>query len=136
MTSRGFFALGALCAALTVAAGAFGAHALKNTLGADQLAVFETAVRYQGMHAFGLIVVAWAVERWPGRLSRAAGWLLLAGIGLFCGSLYAISLFGLRGVGLLTPLGGLAFIAGWLCLAAAALSKPPQISGQDGKDAF
>ena len=125
MNNRHFFALGALLAALTVAAGAFGAHALKTTLSLDQMAVFETATRYQGMHALGLMAVAWAMDRWPGRLSTAAGWLLLAGIGLFCGSLYAISLFGLRGLGLLTPLGGLAFIAGWLCLAAAASKKPP-----------
>ena len=125
MNSRHFFASGAVLAALTVAAGAFGAHALKGTLNTEQMAVFETAARYQGMHALGLIAAAWAMDRWPGRLSTTAGWLLLAGIVLFCGSLYAISLFGLRGLGLLTPMGGLAFMAGWLCLAAAAAKKSP-----------
>lgn len=122
MTSRHIFALGALLAALTVAAGAFGAHGLKNLLTPEQLAVFETAVRYQGMHAFGLLAASWAAERWPGRLPVWATGLLLAGILLFCGSLYTIVLFGVRGIGLLTPLGGLSFIAGWLCLAASALN--------------
>jgi uncharacterized membrane protein YgdD (TMEM256/DUF423 family) len=125
MHGRFAFALGALFAALTVAAGAFGAHALRQFLRADQLAVYETAVRYQGMHALGLFAVAWAIERWPGRPARAAGWLFLCGIGLFCGSLYAIALFEIRGVGMLTPLGGMSFIAGWLCLVAAAVKKPP-----------
>jgi uncharacterized membrane protein YgdD (TMEM256/DUF423 family) len=128
MHSRSCFALGALFAALTVAAGAFGAHALKHSLRADQLAVFETAVRYQGMHALGLIAVAWAIERWPGRPARAAGWLFLSGIALFCGSLYAIALFEVRGIGIVTPFGGGAFIAGWLCLVVAALSSPTESS--------
>lgn len=125
MTSRLVFALGALLAALAVAAGAFGAHALKQVLPANQLIVFETAVRYQAMHAIGLLAVAWAIERWPGRLTDAAAWFFLAGIALFCGSLYAIALLEIRRIGIVTPFGGLALIAGWICLAAAALAKPP-----------
>ena len=84
------------------------------------LAVFETGARYHLIHAVGLLGVAVAAERWPGALTRAAGWLIVAGIVLFSGSLYALALTGTRALGLVTPFGGVAFIAGWLCLAAAA----------------
>jgi uncharacterized membrane protein YgdD (TMEM256/DUF423 family) len=118
---RIFFALGSLSALIGVAAGAFGAHALRTRLPADLLAVFETAVRYQLVHSLALLAVAWAVTRWPGRVSVAAGVLFVAGILLFSGSLYALALTGARGLGAVTPVGGVAFIAGWACLSLAAL---------------
>ena len=115
-----FFALGAGSAFLAVAAGAFGAHALRARLPTDLLGIFETAARYQMYHALGLIVVAWAVARWPGPLPQWAGWLFVAGTVLFSGSLYALALSGVRWLGAITPLGGVAFLAGWACLALAA----------------
>ncbi len=117
---RVFFALGALAALLGVALGAFGAHALSGRLTPDQLGTFETGVRYQMYHAFALVVVAWAATRWPGSLVTAAGWLFVAGILLFSVSLYLLSLTGIRWLGAITPLGGVAFIVGWACLAWAA----------------
>jgi uncharacterized membrane protein YgdD (TMEM256/DUF423 family) len=115
-----FFRLGALSAMIAVAAGAFGAHALRARLSPELLAVFETGARYQMYHAFGLIAVAWAVIRWPGPLPSWAGWLFAAGTVLFSGSLYALALSGMRWLGAVTPFGGAAFLAGWLCLALAA----------------
>jgi uncharacterized membrane protein YgdD (TMEM256/DUF423 family) len=115
---RIFFGIGAISAGLGVAAGAFGAHGLKTRLSAEMLTVFETGVRYQLYHAFGLIAVAWALARWPGNLMATSGWLFVAGTILFSGSLYLLSLTGQRWLGAITPLGGLAFIAGWLCLAS------------------
>ena len=116
---RTFVALGALFAGLAVAAGAFGAHGLKGRLAPDMLEVFETAARYQMYHALGLLAVAVAVVRWPS--AALAGWCMVAGIVIFCGSLYVLSLSGMRWLGAITPIGGLAFIAGWLVLALAAL---------------
>src|SRR5438067_9193155 len=116
---RVFLSLGAMSAFVGVAAGAFGAHALKDRLSADMLATFEVGVRYQMYHAFALIAAAWAQARWPGGLTTAAGWLFVAGTIIFSGSLYLLSLTGQRWLGAVTPLGGLAFIAGWLCLAMA-----------------
>lgn len=115
-----FFRLGALSAFLAVAAGAFGAHALRARLGPAMLLVFETGARYQMYHALGLMAVAWAVTRWPGRLTSAAGWCFIAGTVLFSGSLYAMAISGQRALGAITPLGGVAFLSGWLCLALAA----------------
>jgi uncharacterized membrane protein YgdD (TMEM256/DUF423 family) len=117
--SRTFFVLGALSAFLAVAAGAFGAHALRARLSPDLLAAFETGARYQMYHALALVAVAWAVQRWPGTLAEWAGWLFVAGTLLFSGSLYALALTGVRWLGAITPLGGLAFLAGWICLALA-----------------
>ena len=116
---RLFFRLGALSALLGVGAGAFGAHALRARLTAEHLAVFETAARYQMYHALGLLAVAWAVTRWPGALPVWAGWLFVVGTVLFCGSLYTLALTGIRWWGAVTPLGGVAFLAGWLCLVLA-----------------
>jgi uncharacterized membrane protein YgdD (TMEM256/DUF423 family) len=115
-----FFRLGAFSALIAVAAGAFGAHALRTRLGPELLAVFETGARYQMYHAFGLMAVAWAITRWPGPLLTWAGWLFAAGTVLFSGSLYALALSGMRWLGAVTPFGGVAFLAGWLCLALAA----------------
>jgi len=117
---RLFATLGALSAFLAVAAGAFGAHALRARLSPDLLAVFETGARYQMYHALGLLAVAWTLTRWPSPWPGRAGWLFVAGTVLFSGSLYALALSGLRWLGAITPLGGLAFLAGWLCLAIAA----------------
>ena len=118
---RLFAALGALSALIAVGAGAFGAHALKNRLSPDLLPVFEVAVRYQMYHALALFACAWAVGRWPGALATASGWLFVAGTIIFSGSLYALSLTGVRWLGAVTPIGGLALLVGWACLAAAAI---------------
>jgi uncharacterized membrane protein YgdD (TMEM256/DUF423 family) len=117
---RLFATLGSLSAFVAVAAGAFGAHALRSRLQPDLLAVFETGARYQMYHALALLAVAWAVSRWPGPWPARAGWLFVAGTVLFSGSLYALALSGVRWLGAVTPLGGVAFLAGWLCLALAA----------------
>jgi uncharacterized membrane protein YgdD (TMEM256/DUF423 family) len=117
---RIFFLLGGLSGMIAVAAGAFGAHSLRDHLPADLLAIFETGARYQMYHALALLLTAWAATRWPGSLTLVAGWLFVAGTLIFSGSLYALSLSGARWLGAVTPLGGVAFIAGWLCLALAA----------------
>lgn len=114
---RVFFAIGALLGALGVAAGAFGAHALRGRLTPDMMDTFETGVRYHLVHTLALLAVAWAVTRWPGPATSAAGWLFLAGILLFSGSLYGLSFTGIRALGAITPFGGVAFITGWLALA-------------------
>jgi uncharacterized membrane protein YgdD (TMEM256/DUF423 family) len=103
-----------------MALGAFGAHALRTRLGPDMLAVFETGVRYQMYHAFAAFAAAWAFARWPRRVFGVAGVLFLAGIVVFSGSLYLLALTGGRWLGAITPLGGLAFLAGWLLLAIGA----------------
>jgi uncharacterized membrane protein YgdD (TMEM256/DUF423 family) len=119
--TRTFLVLGALSAAISVAAGAFGAHALKARLSPELLAVFETGARYQMFHALGLLAVAWVAQRSPGGAAGAAGWLFVAGTVLFSFSLYALALSGVRALGAVTPFGGVAFIAGWLALAWAAV---------------
>lgn len=113
---RLFGTLGAVSALLAVAAGAFGAHALRTRLTPDLVAVFETGARYQMYHALALLVIARAE---PVGLVRVAAWLFVAGTVLFSGSLYLLAVTGARGLGAVTPLGGLAFIAGWLALALA-----------------
>jgi uncharacterized membrane protein YgdD (TMEM256/DUF423 family) len=118
---RLFLALGALSALVSVAAGAFGAHALRSRLAPDLLAVFETGARYEMYHALGLVAVAWTAQRWPGGATTGAGWLFVLGTVLFSGSLYALALSGVRAFGAVTPLGGLAFLAGWALLAYAAV---------------
>jgi uncharacterized membrane protein YgdD (TMEM256/DUF423 family) len=118
---RWFFILGSLSGLIAVAAGAFGAHTLRDHISADLLATFETGVRYQMYHALALLAVAWAATRWTNSLTSVAGWLFVAGTLIFSGSLYALSLTGARWLGAITPLGGVAFISGWLCLALAAL---------------
>ena len=114
-----FFTVGSLLGFLGVALGAFAAHALKSRLDADMLATFEVGVRYQMYHALALLAVGWACTRWPGALVNASGWLFVAGTVIFSGSLYALSLSGVRWLGAITPIGGLALLAGWLCLAWA-----------------
>src|SRR5512132_3075870 len=113
---RLFLILGALSGFISVAAGAFGAHALKARLPDDLLAVFETGARYQMFHALALVAVAWAGTRWPGSAATRAGWLFVVCTVLFSGSLYALALSGVRWLGAITPIGGVAFLAGWLAL--------------------
>jgi uncharacterized membrane protein YgdD (TMEM256/DUF423 family) len=124
---RTFLVLAAISGFTSVAAGAFGAHALKARLDAAALATFETAARYQMFHALALLGVALAVGLDGSPRSQrplaAAGWLFLAGTVLFSGSLYALALGGVRGLGAITPLGGLAFLGGWAALAVAAWSR-------------
>ena len=125
---RGFFLIGALSAFVGVAAGAFGAHGLKDRLSAEMLAVFETGVRYQMYHAFALFAAAWAASRWPGGLTTAAGWLFVAGTLVFSGSLYALALSGVRRWGAVTPFGGLAFLVGWAAFVVAAATATVRFS--------
>jgi uncharacterized membrane protein YgdD (TMEM256/DUF423 family) len=116
---RLWIVLGAVNAFLSVAAGAFGAHALKARLPADLLITFETGARYHMYHSLGLIAIGLVAQLRPSLLLSAAGWAMVAGIVLFSGSLYALALTGIRILGAITPLGGLGFLAGWALLAAA-----------------
>lgn len=118
--------LGAVLAALAVAAGAFGAHALRTRLDAGALATFETAARYQMYHALALILAGWQGERSPPGAARAAAIAFVAGIALFSGSLYALVLLGMPWLGAVTPLGGVCFLAGWGCLAWAFRPTAPR----------
>lgn len=118
---RVFFVLGALLGALGVAAGAFGAHALEQRLAPDRMQLFELAARYQMLHALALLGAAWAVQRWPNGLTSASGWLLLIGVTIFCGTIYALAFGAPRILGAVTPIGGLALIVGWLLLMLGAL---------------
>lgn len=119
-----FLLIGSLGAFLGVAAGAFGAHGLRSRLSADMLAVFETAVRYQMYHAFALLITAAAIGRaGDARLLTIAGWSFITGVVLFSGSLYALTLTGLKGLGAITPFGGFAFLVGWACLAIFAATR-------------
>ncbi|MBE0585794.1 MAG: DUF423 domain-containing protein [Desulfofustis sp.] len=114
---RIFFTIGALSAFIGIAAGAFGAHGLKSKLSPEMLTVFEVGVRYQMYHAFALIAAAWALSKWPSPLVTTGGWLFVIGTLIFSGSLYLLSISGVKWLGAITPLGGLAFLAGWLCIA-------------------
>jgi uncharacterized membrane protein YgdD (TMEM256/DUF423 family) len=117
---RVFFVIGALSAFMGVAAGALGSHGLKRRMSAEMLSVFEVGVRYQMYHAFALIAAAWALSKWPSSLITTGGWFFVIGTILFSGSLYLLSVSGVRWLGAITPFGGLAFLAGWICLAWAA----------------
>jgi uncharacterized membrane protein YgdD (TMEM256/DUF423 family) len=118
---RIFAALGAASGFVAIAAGAFGAHALKTRLAPDLLAVFDTGASYQIYHALALFAVAWSIGRWPGRAALASGWCFVAGTALFSGSLYLLALTGMRSLGMITPVGGVLLLAGWLLLALAAV---------------
>jgi uncharacterized membrane protein YgdD (TMEM256/DUF423 family) len=120
MESSRMLCLGAVFAGLAVAGGAFGAHLLKPVLDSSMLSVFETAVRYQMYHALALCIVAWIGKANPRLPTAIVGWLFATGIVLFSGSLYLLSLSGIRWVGALTPLGGVAFMTGWAVLAWTA----------------
>lgn len=117
-------AAGAVLGGLTVAFGAFGAHALKGRLDAEAAAWFEKAVHYQGLHAVALLGVGALAARTPAAALRGAARGFVAGTVLFCGSLYAMALGAPRALGAVTPVGGVGFLVGWACLAAWAARKP------------
>jgi len=114
-------ALAAANALIAVGAGAFGAHALQDRLDLERRMIFEVAARYQMYHALALFVIAFVSAAGPARLARASGICMVAGIVLFSGSLYALSLTGLSKLGAVTPIGGSLFMVGWLLLAFAGL---------------
>ena len=118
---RTFLLAGSIAGFIAVGFGAFGAHGLRDRLTPDMLAIFETGVRYHMYHALALLVTAALAPRMPGKAIVAAGWLFIAGIVLFSGSLYVLAVTGMRILGAITPFGGLAFLAGWAALAIAAL---------------
>ncbi len=118
---RLFFTLGCVSAGLGVGLGAFAAHGLRNLLTEADLATFEVGVRYQVYHAFALLAVAWAIERWGSQTAVWAGWAFVLGIVVFSGSLYLLVLTGPRWLGAVTPIGGVALLVGWLLLAWTAL---------------
>jgi uncharacterized membrane protein YgdD (TMEM256/DUF423 family) len=116
-----FIILGSLNALIGVGLGAFGAHGLKSKVAPDMLTVWETAVQYHLIHALGLIMIGILCQLMPeSSLVRTSGWLLLAGIVMFSGSLYALVLTGTKLLGIITPIGGVAFLVGWLLLALSA----------------
>ena len=116
--ARLFFAVASILAALSVAGGAFGAHALKGKLSESALSSFETGVRYQMYHALALLVVAFLVSQYPEAKGLVTvGWCFIVGTVLFSGSIYGLSLGGIKALGPVTPLGGVAFIVGWSLLA-------------------
>lgn len=121
--SKLFLSIGAINAALAVMLGAFGAHGLKSKLGADMLKIFETGVQYHFYHALGLLAVGLVAYHYPetGYL-KWSGWLMLAGIVIFSGSLYVLSISGVRWLGAITPIGGISFIAAWVLLLVAIIT--------------
>jgi uncharacterized membrane protein YgdD (TMEM256/DUF423 family) len=129
MKSRNFILLAALFGFVGVALGAFGTHGLAAHFSAypNLEDTFRTAVQYQMYHALALLGAAWLVERTSARTARLAGWLFTVGILVFSGSLYILSLFDLRIMGAVAPLGGLALLGGWLCLGLAAWRMSPEV---------
>ena len=124
--NRLFFACGSISGGLVVVLNALGVHTLKDRMTPEIMATFETAVRYQMYHALALLVVAVACAwRSTSRLLLTAGWLFVIGIVFFSGSLYVLILTGLHGFGAITPVGGLSFIVGWMCLFVGSLREHP-----------
>ena len=121
-SQKTFLILGCASAAIGVAAGAFGAHGLKNTLAPEMLTVYETAVRYQMYHAFALIISGIISSRSNAKCTMA-GWCFLVGTLLFSGSLYLMTLTGARWLGAVTPFGGVAFLLGWILLLLSFLRQ-------------
>jgi uncharacterized membrane protein YgdD (TMEM256/DUF423 family) len=121
--ARLFLATGSLFAFIAIAAGAFGAHFLKKHLDAEMMSVFETAVRYQMYHAIALIIIAVALEPQKKKWANIAGWFFITGVVLFSGSLYILSLTGMKWIVAFTPLGGITFLFGWVCLALVGIIK-------------
>ncbi|PQJ34793.1 hypothetical protein BSZ35_09435 [Salinibacter sp. 10B] len=120
--TRFFLAAGSIFAGLAVAAGAFGAHGLEDSVSPDRLETFRTAVTYQMYHALALLVVGWAAAQGWGGLLHGAGYCFIAGILIFSGSLYVLVLTDTGWLGAITPFGGVAFIVGWGLLAWGVLS--------------
>ena len=124
MSARIAIIVGSAAMFVAVALGAFGAHALRARLTPDMTAVWQTAVQYHAWHALAVLAVGVLLLQWPGQRSvEVAGWLFVAGIVLFSGSLYAMALTGVRGLGAVTPFGGVAFLAGWAALVWAAATR-------------
>lgn len=121
MMERVFVLSAAVLGFLGVAAGAFGAHGLQDRISAEMLAIWNTAAHYQLIHAVALLGVAWATSRFATRWATVAGWLFLVGVMIFSGSLYLLAITSLRWLGAITPIGGVAFLLGWLALAIAAV---------------
>ena len=119
--AAGWFATGSVLCGLGVILGAFGAHGLRARLSPEMLVVFETGVRYHLIHALGLLAVAWAASRWPGSYVSIVGYLFVAGIFIFSGSLYVLAITGIRWLGAITPIGGVCLIVGWGLLAVGVL---------------
>lgn len=119
-----FISLGSILAFLGVALGAFGAHALKSRLTPDMMKIFETGVQYHMLHAIALVMVG-IISHWlnDSQLLAWSGRMFLAGIIIFPGSLYVLTMTGIRTFGAITPIGGLAFLAGWFLLAVVALKQ-------------
>ncbi|HEY5086737.1 MAG TPA: DUF423 domain-containing protein [Gemmatimonadaceae bacterium] len=123
--ARLFIALGSINAALAVILGAFGAHALKARISPEMLSVYHTAVQYHFYHALGMLLIGALVGHFQNESAlQLSGYLMLAGIVLFSGSLYLLAVTGITWLGAITPLGGLAFIAAWVVLAVAAARAP------------
>jgi len=112
--------MGAISGALGVGLGAFGAHALKSRVTPELLRAWEIGTHYQLIHAVALLGVAWCASRWPESSASTAGWLFIAGTTLFSGSLYALTLTGMKKLGMITPIGGLLLVGGWCVLAWSA----------------
>lgn len=123
MKPHHWISIAAINMLMAVGAGAFGAHGLKPVLSADMLAIWQTAVQYQMVHALGLLGLSLLQAQWNERLLRHAAWTMLAGIMIFSGSLYALALTGLRILGAITPVGGLAFLLSWAMLAWCAYRR-------------
>ena len=123
-----WFATGGLLAGTAVALGAFGAHGLEGHVTPERLEVFETGVRYQMFHALALFAVGYLATRQPSALLRTCGWCFTVGSLIFSGSLYALVLLDLGILGAVTPLGGVAQLAGWVCFVVAALRSQPRSS--------
>lgn len=127
MTGKNLLISAALAALLAVAFGAFGAHGLKSVLSEADMAIYRTAVDYHMWHSLGLALIGLLAERYPdARGFRWAGGAMMIGLLLFSGSLYALSLSGLRWLGMITPLGGLSFMAGWALMALTLMGMPKQ----------
>lgn len=114
--------IGSALGAIAVATGAFGAHGLKNIVHPEMLETWEKAVRYQMFHALAFFALVWAITHWPtqAKTITLSGWFFLAGVLLFSGSLYAMVLSGIKWFGAITPIGGVAFVAGWICMVIVA----------------
>lgn len=128
--ARTWVIIAAINGFVSVAAGAFGAHALKKRLEPELLDIFEVGVRYQMYHALALLAAAWMIAQYPSRAAVGSAWCFLAGIVIFSGSLYVLSLSGVRWLGAITPIGGVLFLVGWLLLGLAATA----MRGYSGTD--
>jgi uncharacterized membrane protein YgdD (TMEM256/DUF423 family) len=122
-TAKLFLSLGSISGALAVMIGAFGAHGLKEKLSAEMLAIYKTGVEYHFYHTLALLAVGLVALHVESKLLTASGWAMVAGIVIFSGSLYALSISGVKVLGAITPIGGLCFIAGWVLLAMAVVKS-------------